>query len=358
MAETSEDLSKFINDNNVKIEHKLGTPNTYLDALNNRETDFILFPNAVFDGIEKYSNVRTVMPVYTYFGIVIYKTDLKFENSKELFSNNKSVLLNAKFFEHYFLGENSKVNIDVKTIESREALEEDILPNYDVIGFFIGVNAPYVNQLLASGEWKILDNNRAAEAGTGTEVEGFCLRNNNFKPFIVPKNFFGSGPKESIQTVTTDYLLLTHDKIDPALVYDIKETILKNKQILSSKNVKFTGIQEAANVSSYVFPLHQGASDYINRNEPTFLERQSEVMGLMLSVVLVLAGFVGRNIKKKKDHFDTFYQKAFNAKNVEDLDAIEVEVLELVVQEKLSGGALYSNFLTIVEHRRKRLETA
>jgi hypothetical protein len=60
------------------------------------------------------------------------------------------------------------------------------------------------------------------------------------------------------------------------------------------------------------FPIHQGAKDYFERNEPTFLEKYIDVFGFVFTIILALFGglkslFVWNKLRKK-NRIDEYYK--------------------------------------------------
>lgn len=66
------------------------------------------------------------------------------------------------------------------------------------------------------------------------------------------------------------------------------------------------------------FPVHTGAERYYQRNEPTFWERNAEIIALVVSVIVLSFG-VFRSIKsfmtrRKKERIDVYFNDYLNLK--------------------------------------------
>ncbi|HEU5290690.1 MAG TPA: hypothetical protein VFU05_08625, partial [Cyclobacteriaceae bacterium] len=107
-------------------------------------------------------------------------------------------------------------------------------------------------------------------------------------------------------------------------------------------------IREDFSTKDLNFPLHSAAVAYLARNEPTFLERNAEYYGLILSVLIVLFGAIQsfRTFisQKKKDRIDMYFleylaikkDKSLNAEQrIEQLEILHTKAINQMINEKL-----------------------
>lgn len=111
---------------------------------------------------------------------------------------------------------------------------------------------------------------------------------------------------------------------------------------------------------------------YLNRDQPTFLERYAELVALLFSVAVVLLGAAGsvmRMLRRtKKDRIDVYYQKVQDVeqrlldseddvraaqRELEQLKALAVQQLQ---EERLQANESFSIFLDLLHHQVARLE--
>jgi hypothetical protein len=107
-------------------------------------------------------------------------------------------------------------------------------------------------------------------------------------------------------------------------------------------------IREDFSTRNLNFPLHAATSDYLNRFEPTFLERHAEYYGLLVTL-LILAFGIGQSIRnfmarKKKDRIHLYFQEYLTIKNdlnlspeqrIDRLETLRDKAIEQMILEKL-----------------------
>ena len=204
--------------------------------------------------------------------------------------------------------------------------------------------------------WKFFSIGDIDLYGKGSTVEGYCLRNPQYYPFVIPSGTYGAYPETPILTIAQDVLLITDREKDSEMVYDLVSDIFGHKQYLSQKNVVFSTLTENFDRGRLIFPLHEGTEEFLARNEPSIFERYAELVGLVFSILVVLAGVFANARQRRKDRIDKYYLRAMKLNKLDELEALEMEVLELVEKEKISADVTYSIFLQIVDMRKRSLK--
>ena len=176
------------------------------------------------------------------------------------------------------------------------------------------------------------------------------------EPFIVPRNFFGQKPEIPIYTVLLYELLVTHEDADKTLVYDLVKDIYEGKHFLSQSEKLFTHISEDFDQESLNFPLHDSTSDYLQRDQPSFLERYAEAIGVIFSVLVVLLGGITSIRKIRKERIDKYYKKVMLCDSLEELEQLSNDAVEQLQNEKLTADESFTIFLSLVEKRRQEIE--
>jgi hypothetical protein len=151
-----------------------------------------------------------------------------------------------------------------------------------------------------------------------------------------------------ISTLLSTGFLISGQHVDKSELYDLITMLYENRVFFTSHDKSYRAIREDFNVTDLNFPLHAAATDYLRRNEPTFMERHAEYYGLILSIAILFFGsiqsFRSYMTRKKKDRIDTYFLEYLKIKNdaslsVEqknrELDAIHTKALNQMVVEKL-----------------------
>ena len=192
------------------------------------------------------------------------------------------------------------------------------------------------------------------------------------RPSVIPSRTYDlPGNEGPLLTLEVDMLLVTRKDVPERTIYEFTRTMIQQKpRFVALSPVLFSGINESFDPLDLSFPLHVGARRFLNRDEPSVLERYAETINLLVYLTfLVLTGLVGlarwRSVRKK-DRADTFYARVFEirdrARNEAasqlraELDALEKEAFELLIAEKLAADESFRIFTELLARTRLELE--
>ena len=110
------------------------------------------------------------------------------------------------------------------------------------------------------------------------------------------------------------------------------------------------------------FPLHSGARRYIDRNEPSTLERYAETINMLVYVTFLLltagVGFARWHARRKKDRIDHFYSRimAIRVRALKEprlpllaeLQQLELEAFDALIKEKLAADESFRIFIELL----------
>jgi hypothetical protein len=154
-----------------------------------------------------------------------------------------------------------------------------------------------------------------------------------------------------------DVLLVTHKETDRRLVYDFVKGVMEGKHYLGQRNILCANLKEDFDRDALNLPLHEGAEDYFDRNQPSFFERYAEAFGVIFSIMVVLIGAISSFKKIKKERIDKYYRKVMSATSIEELNKIEEQAIYQLEKDKLSADESFTIFLNIVEKRKKEMSS-
>lgn len=154
----------------------------------------------------------------------------------------------------------------------------------------------------------------------GSSVEGVSLKYPRIDPFVIPQETYGALSPEPIVTLSIDVVMMIRSGMGSVAVTDLTKTMLRNRQKFASIHPSlYDGMQEDFDQSKLNFPLHEGARVFLDRDEPSFLERYAELAGVVFSILIAIVGGVVSLAKwqtqKKKDKVDEFYEELLKVKN-------------------------------------------
>jgi TRAP-type uncharacterized transport system substrate-binding protein len=204
------------------------------------------------------------------------------------------------------------------------------------------------------------------DLGKGATVEGLSLIYPQMEPFVIPARSYGHANPAAILTVSVTTLLVARDDLPSHRIHDLAEALIDNKQQLALVHPSlFHGITERFNVDSVNFPLHDGAQDYLDRDEPGFLERYAELAGVLFTVSLaLLSGLVAiarLRQRIKKNRIDGYYARVLRIRAdalkrplpvdweeaSERIREVESEAFDELIDERLLADDAFRIFLTL-----------
>lgn len=308
-----------------------------LQRVNSGEADMAVVKNDIRID-ESLSNIRTVMPLFPDVFLMLYKQQGN-QTVKSIIDNNRVVMIVDKDEEQpvmeKFLKSLQCHPQHVKRIRraQNKAAVQQAARNAEVILMFSSLNNPEVGALLNNDSTFHIFN----PGPVGSNVEGFCLQFPQAVAYTIPTGIFDGFPTQAVRTFAIYDVLVCNKNMEPELTYDINESIYNAKARLAQDNFEFAVLQENFNDRTFAFPLHQGTSAFLNRNQPSFWERYAEVVGLGGSILAVIAGALSRYYsqwkQKRKDRIDEYYLRVMTLGDKAHLPDITHEQLDEMLVE-------------------------
>lgn len=348
-----------------------------IQLINNHQIDIGIVKNDVEMG-SGFNNVRTLLPLFPDVLLILSRNDST-SSVEQLFRHSKAAVILDKEEEmqliEHFLRKNGTSPVNLGAIDASDtdgitaALNE-----YDVLILFASLNSQSVRNILRSWEGTIYSLDDPSLMGKGSIVDGFCMAYPKAVPFIIPKGIYGQWPAKPVLTFAVYDVLVCHKDLDPHTAYDMVQNIYDHRQSLSEENFEFGMLDDNIESHRFSFPLHEGAIKYMTRNQPTFWERESEVIGLVVSILVVTSGGLTTLFKylkqRRKDRVDMYYQRVLfamnHARGTHDLDKKRKYLSELflirnnafdqLVAEKLDANEAFTIFVNLVNGAVQELE--
>lgn len=189
----------------------------------------------------------------------------------------------------------------------------------DFIHFWGTFYGPRATELIENG-W--------IEGSLDTSWVNFITLNDpSLKPAILPA-IPGIEGSEDIHTVATQTLLVGNSHLGEKAVFELSAYIFQHKLDLMRHDIMYRSINENFDMSTLLYPLHEGTDAYFRRDQPSFFERYAEVLALAFSIAAILYGAVqairaGMH-KRRKERIDRYF-----------LDFLDIRSRDISTDEKV-----------------------
>jgi len=349
-----------------------------------READLALAQSDVAIELLRNNNdaqgIRAITALYDQVFFLVYKKGTKFSSLKELV-NGKRVGVSQKksgtyfttreIFKHFGISDTDYVPVYIN--DTKKMLGDEV----DIICTVTGFNNKKLDRLLNHQKGELFSFDNPELLNHGSSIEGFCLNYPLASPYVIPKQVYSQMPENPVLTISVKNVLLARADLDIFRVYDLISCIYLHKENLIQLNPIFQGLPASSDNHLVGFQLHEGAKLFYTRDEPNFLERYAEIIGTLVSLLLVLFGLipVGVNYlqsRKREKIITKYYKSVLNINAIldsktdlkqimvfqNDLDRFEKELFELVVQHKLITDTAFTTLITFLQNSMEKIQDA
>jgi uncharacterized protein len=148
-------------------------------------------------------------------------------------------------------------------------------------------------------------------------------------------------PSRNIKTIIATRVLVAHENVDANAIRALTEVLFESRLDLTLRMPLAAAITKPDETAGLAVPLHQGASDYFNRNAPNFLEANSNSLGLLLTIAaMIVSGILAiraRLMAGQKNKADVFNYRlmelntrALESQNLGDFAEIRTELAAMM----------------------------
>ena len=124
------------------------------------------------------------------------------------------------------------------------------------------------------------------------QAHAMSLRRPSLVPVTIPKGTYGGKPPipaRKIQTVAAQRILITRKGFSSEIINAITAIMFEQRRDLSAASRMANFITAPKTDGATILPVHAGAAAFYNRDQPTFLQENAEVIGVMFSILIVLS---------------------------------------------------------------------
>jgi TRAP transporter TAXI family solute receptor len=140
-------------------------------------------------------------------------------------------------------------------------------------------------------ELRLLIDNAGLSFVPIAQGEAIHLRYPVLNAAILPKGAYRGSPpvpEFDLPTVTLDRLLVASSDADSSAIRELTSILFEKRRDLSQRN-NLAGFIRAPDLSTgTLLPVHSGSISYYDREKPSFLEANSDLIGVLISIAAVL----------------------------------------------------------------------
>ncbi len=209
------------------------------------------------------------------------------------------------------------------------------------------------------------------DSALAPEAIGYLIP--QLKPFIIPAGTYHvPGGDRNITTVAVTTLLATRKGASVNVIYGLTKVLLEEKpRFVKISPALFSGINDSFDPLDLNFPLHRGTRRYLNRDEPSTIERYAETINMLVYVAFLLltgvVGFTRYRARRKKDRIDTYYARVLDIRRsattqareqcLADLRKLEEEAFDALIAEKLAADESFRIFIELASRTASEIES-
>ncbi|SNS48111.1 TRAP-type uncharacterized transport system, substrate-binding protein [Ekhidna lutea] len=222
------------------------------------------------------------------------------------------------------------------------------------------------NELQAYKGFKLFSFDDIENVGNASAVDGISLKYPRLSPFVIPEKSYWSFTDKPVVTLSLDLVMMVRSGMGEIAVNDFTKTMLRNRQVFTAIDpLLFNGMREDFDQSILNIPLHEGARIFLDRDEPSFIERYAELGGVLLSIIIAIwSGLVSLTkwqAQKKKDKIDEFYEDLIKIKNkistikqipegiekVKRIQFAQNKAFQMLIEEKLVANDSFRIYMEL-----------
>ncbi len=345
---------------NVEIELINGVGSiSNLDSLSANSADITIVEN----NMPYREGIHSTFPIYEQVLHIFYRNNSQARSFADLVYGNRIYIGTEGSSTYRFM--NNMFDY-FRLDRNRFEITDNIFDNDVICGFTdIITDDNYIQSIEHEG-YQLFSFDQIENFGKGSIAEGIGLKFPQLKPFVIPEGTYGNMTRNPILTIATDAILIVRADLSDDFIYNLTKTILRDKQELNDVSpLIYETLHENFNRGKVTYPLHNGARIFLDRDEPTFIERYAELGGVIFSIILALAsGLVSLSKwqkQKKKDRVDVFYKDLIKIKNgiprlqtigeaiaaIKKVQLAQNNAFDLLINEKLEANESFRIYMEL-----------
>lgn len=243
-----------------------------------------------------------------------------------------------------------------------ELLDSPLGRDPDVYVVFGGIlSADALNRLKG---FELVGLGNIEELGKGSWVEGIAIRFPNLDPAIIPQGLYQSIGEKPTLTLAVQTLLLARPDLETNLAYEVTAKVSQKmaeiRAIYPLAGSQFTDDEQQHLLN---LPMHPGATRYLNRDAPGYLERYAELFAFVVTALVALSSLMVALVRirrqARKDRIDVYLDQLIQLRKAMDentqqassvagqIKELQATVAEMVVQERIAADSSFVAFINL-----------
>jgi uncharacterized protein len=181
--------------------------------------------------------------------------------------------------KHYRLSQQDLQIISLSGDASDEAFLND---QVDAVFRLRPAGNKFIQKLVRDGKATIVPINQAA---------ALKIQHPEFGSAILPKGVYQGNvaiPEQDLPTIAVQRILATNSQVSTEAIYELTKAIYENRQVSIARMPLASEISPPNTTAGSLLPVHLGAANYYNRLEPDFLSKNSDLLGLLVTIGLAI----------------------------------------------------------------------
>ena len=341
---------------------------TELDALESGYGDIAFAPNN-----SRYREaIATIMPLYpSVLHIASYK-DHKAASLEELLAD-ATVYAGPPGSSLRLLSED--IVDDLNFAPGMVTFTDTWETQPDVIILYVPIDRERITNHAQLKGARLFSLGSPGDIGLGSAVDRAVLFNPSLRPLVIPTGTYGDLTPEPVVTLAVENILVARNDMEDTEAYDLFAEVLRLRPTLFSDRPElFQPLDELMSKSNFTFGLHPGVISFLQRDEPTYIERYSGVAELLVTLLVASASglIAAKNIYRirRKNRIDEFYLETIRIRDsvtvdtttdelttaIANIQALKNRAFELLVDERLAADQSFQVFIELTRDALDEIE--
>lgn len=284
------------------------------DYVASGEADLAIVPN----DMAYMPGVNSSVPVQTSLLHIMHAADQSASSIQELMASGE-VFAGPQDSSAYGIARRlaELSALDPEVLSPQAGMRPQEVPNQTVL-FMLGPISPQFDRLLRNRRLFSLGDPQML--GFGTIAEGLAARISQARPFVIPGYTYGAAMPDPILTLALDSHIVINAEVPGFTAFFFTEALVENRaQLASTRPALFEAIREDFDRTALNFPLHPGVRRFLDRDQPTLVERYAEVLNvgvyLLILVVTAVVAAIRWHLRSKKERADAYYARVLEIRN-------------------------------------------
>lgn len=200
----------------------------------------------------------------------------------------------------------------------------------------------------------------------GSVADAIVLKHHHLKKFLLPKGTYYPLSDESVTTISIRTVMIAHEDFPAEVAFDIAKNLFNNAQeysldyplVVRELDIRFNPVD-------LMLPLHEGSRQFLDKDEPGFIEKHVDIIALVFTLIAALLSGIftlyRRHQQEKKDRVDKFYSKLLGVRDNahqttehaklkmyrKQALGVQHEVLQLLIDERVTADAALVAFISL-----------